>query len=226
MEYIIILFAQFLAVTVVITLHEFAHAYSAYKCGDPTAKFMGRMTLNPVKHFDLLGILMFAFAGFGWAKPVPINPNNFKNYKKGSFWTAIAGVLANYISAFFFYALCFLAFRYLLPLTEGKYISYFVYSFFNGLFVFSLSFCIFNLLPIYPLDGFRVIESSSMKRGKLYWFLRQNGQYILFLLIGLHYLAGSLPVLRNFDILGYVIKFATEIFGWPITAFWNWIFTL
>lgn len=226
MEYIIILFAQFLAVTIVITLHEFAHAYSAYKCGDPTAKFMGRMTLNPVKHFDLFGVLMFAFAGFGWAKPVPINPNNFKSYKKGSFWTAIAGVLANYISAFFFYALCILSFKYLLPLTEGKYISYLIYYFFNGLFVFSLSFCIFNLLPIYPLDGFRVIESSSMKRGKLYWFLRQNGQYILFFLIGIHYLAGSLSIMRTFDILGYVMTFATEIFGWPITAFWNWIFTL
>ena len=77
MIYLVQLIASFLAVALVITLHEFAHAFVAYKCGDPTAKFSGRMTLNPIKHFDPLGILMFALAGFGWAKPVPINPYNF-----------------------------------------------------------------------------------------------------------------------------------------------------
>lgn len=224
MEFLVTLFAQFLAVTIVITIHEFAHAYSAYKCGDPTAKMMGRMTLNPIKHFDLLGILMFALAGFGWAKPVPINPNNFKHYKKGAFWTAIAGVLANYISAFLFYGLFLLVKLNVYPLVVGKYAEYFVYHFFNGLFVFSLSFCVFNLLPIYPLDGFRVIESSNMRRGKLYWFLRQNGQYLLFLLIGIHYLANSVPVLGYFDLLGYALTFAKDIFGKPITLFWSWIF--
>ena len=82
MDYIVKLLAQFLAVMIVITFHEFAHAYVANKCGDPTARFSGRMTLNPTKHFDLLGILMFALAGFGWAKPVPVNPYNFKNYRR------------------------------------------------------------------------------------------------------------------------------------------------
>ena len=97
------LVAQFLAVVVVISLHEFAHAYVAYKCGDPTAKWAGRMTLNPVKHFDLLGMLAFALLGFGWAKPVPVNPANFKNYKRGSFLTSAAGVAVNYVMAFLFY---------------------------------------------------------------------------------------------------------------------------
>ena len=105
LDYIFYLLAQFLAVMVVISFHEFAHAYAAYKCGDPTAKFAGRMTLNPVKHFDPLGVIMFAFAGFGWAKPVPINPNNFDNYKKGCLWTAAAGVLMNYVMAFLLYPL-------------------------------------------------------------------------------------------------------------------------
>ena len=103
METIVALLAQFLAVVVVLTFHEFAHAYAAYKCGDPTAKFCGRMSLNPAKHFDPIGLFAFVFAGFGWAKPVPINPNNFDNYKKGAFWTASAGVLTNYIMAFLFY---------------------------------------------------------------------------------------------------------------------------
>ena len=79
MEYVIQLLAQFLAVLIVVSFHEFAHAYAAYKCGDPTAKFCGRMSINPAKHFDALGMIAFAFVGFGWAKPVPINPNNFKD---------------------------------------------------------------------------------------------------------------------------------------------------
>ena len=84
LSYLVVLIAQFLAVMAVITVHEYAHAFVAYKFGDPTAKFAGRMSLNPMRHFDPLGIVMFAVVGFGWAKPVPINPNNFNNYKKGS----------------------------------------------------------------------------------------------------------------------------------------------
>ena len=100
MDYLVSLLASFLAVMVVITLHEFSHAFIAYKCGDPTAKWAGRMTLNPVKHFDPLGIVMFALAGFGWAKPVPVNPNNFKHYRSGSFWTSAAGIIMNYFRVF------------------------------------------------------------------------------------------------------------------------------
>ena len=81
MSYVIQLAASFIAVVIVLTLHEFAHSYVAVKCGDPTPKWNGRLTLNPLRHFDLVGLLCFAFVGFGWAKPVPINPYNFKNRK-------------------------------------------------------------------------------------------------------------------------------------------------
>ena len=134
MDYIVKILAQFLAVMVVITFHEFAHAYAAYKCGDPTAKFSGRMTLNPLKHFDPLGIVMFAFVGFGWAKPVPINPNNFNDYKKGCLWTSAAGVIANYIMAFVFYPVFVLTVAYLLPVFAGKYMSVFLYALTYALF--------------------------------------------------------------------------------------------
>ena len=80
-----------------LTIHEFAHAFSAFKCGDPTAKLAGRMTLNPFKHLDMMGFLMFIFLGVGWAKPVPINPINFKKYKKGTRIVSLAGVTANLI---------------------------------------------------------------------------------------------------------------------------------
>ncbi len=219
------LLGSFLAVMVVITLHEFAHAYVAYKCGDPTAKFSGRMTLNPVKHFDLLGILMFAVAGFGWAKPVPINPNNFKNYRSGAFWTSAAGIITNYISAFLFLPLFLLIGEYVLPIANGKYAYFFLESLFGGLYVYSISFCVFNLLPFYPLDGFRMIDALNKKQGKIYTFLRQYGYYILLGLIILHYLTDWIPVLHYIDILGYVLSFATSIFAYPIWRFWFWVFS-
>ena len=100
------LLTSFLAVTVVLTLHEFAHAFVAYKCGDPTPKWNGRLSVNPARHFDLIGLICFAFVGFGWAKPVPVNPNNFRKYRKGSILTAGAGIVMNYLSAFLFYP-CF-----------------------------------------------------------------------------------------------------------------------
>ncbi len=224
MYYIAVLLGQFIAVAFVLTLHEFAHAFVAYKCGDPTPKFAGRLTLNPVKHFDLLGTLLFALVGFGWAKPVPINPNNFKSYKKGCFWTSIAGVLCNYITAFLFFPLYLLMAIHVLPLVSGTYMYPFLYTLFYGGFLYSLSFCIFNLIPVYPLDGFRVLEASNLKKGKVYWFLRQNGQFILYGLIFIHFLSSRIAVFGVIDILGYILDFASKIFGKPIILFWYWIF--
>ena len=147
----------------------------AYKCGDPTAKFSERMTLNPVRHFDPIGVLMFALAGFGWAKPVPVNPNNFKNYKWGSFWTSSAGIIVNYLTAFFFCPLLALVHIYVLPQVDGTYAYYFLNNFFWTMVLSSLSFCVFNLLPLFPLDGFRMVDALNKHRGKVYWFLyKQN----------------------------------------------------
>lgn len=223
MDYIVKILAQFLAVMVVTTFHEFAHAYAAYKCGDPTAKFSGRMTLNPLKHFDPLGIVMFAFVGFGWAKPVPINPNNFNDYKKGCLWTSAAGVIANYIMAFVFYPVFVLTVAYLLPVFAGKYMSVFLYALTYALFAYSLSFCVFNLLPVYPLDGFRIVDAVNRKRGKVYRFLRQYGYYILLALMFISILADNISAFRYIDVLGYIMQFAVGVFGRPITLFWNWI---
>ena len=223
MRYLVQLLAQFLAVIIVVSFHEFAHAYAAYKCGDPTAKFSGRMSLNPAKHFDAFGMVSFALVGFGWAKPVPINPNNFNDYKKGCLWTSAAGVLMNYVIAFVFYPVLILTNTYVLPIFAGKYLYVALSAFTYALFVYSLNFCIFNLLPIYPLDGFRILEASNNRKGKAYWFLRQNGYYILLGLIFISFFADRIPVLGYFNILGYVMNFAIDVFGKPITLFWNWI---
>ena len=225
-EYLFYLLAQFLAVAIVLTFHEFAHAFVAYKCGDPTAKYAGRMTLNPAKHFDPLGVAMFVFAGFGWAKPVPINPNNFNNYRRGCFWTSAAGVLMNYLMAFLLYPIFVLVAQYVCPIFVGTYMAGFLYDFFWSLFACSLSFCVFNLLPLYPLDGFRIVDAVNKRRGKVYQFLRNQGNYVLMGLILVHFLAGRIPYLGYIDLLGYALNFAINFFGKPIMLFWNWIMML
>lgn len=213
--------ASFLAVIIVVSLHEFSHAFVAYKFGDPTAKFSGRMTLNPLKHFDPLGIVAFVLVGFGWAKPVPVNPNNFRRYKQGCFWTSAAGIIINYISAFLFYPLFLLVCKYA---GRETYAFDLFYWFTYFLFAYSLSFCVFNLLPFYPLDGFRIVDALNRKRGKVYRFLRQYGYYILLVLMLVHFLAEYVSFLAYVDILGYVMSFAIHILGWPIEKLWLLIF--
>lgn len=91
------------AILIVLPMHEFAHAFAAVKCGDETPRVYGRYTLNPFKHFDLFGLISLLIVHFGWAKPVPINPVNFKHYRRDYFWVSVAGVLANLIGSFLFY---------------------------------------------------------------------------------------------------------------------------
>lgn len=224
--YLLELVASFLAVVVVLTLHEFSHAFVAYKCGDPTPKWNRRLSLNPLRHFDLLGLLCFTFVGFGWAKPVPINPNNFKKYRLGLGLTASAGIIINYVCAFLFLPL------FLVVINYGYVMPTFAYKFFakltEALFAYSLGFCVFNLLPLYPLDGFRIVDALDTRRGKVYRFLRNYGYYILFGLVIESFICSTfvrfgVTQMDNFDILGWVMYFATKFFGWPITALWGLI---
>ena len=217
--------ATLIAVAVVLTLHEFSHAFVAYKCGDPTAKLMGRMTLNPIRHFDPMGIILFVFARFGWAKPVPVNPDNFRNRKWGSFWTSAAGILVNYLSAFLlFYPLYVLTVLYVVPIFNGKYMAYFLTFLTSGLFGASITFSVFNFLPLYPLDGFRMWEAIDRKNYKILGFLRENGHRILLGLIILNLLASYIPILGYVNVLGIAMSYLSDILVMPITAFWGLIF--
>lgn len=141
-----------------ITIHEFAHAFAAYKLGDPTAKNLGRLTLNPFKHADLIGTLIMPIASFasgfaliGWAKPVPVDRRNFTNVYKDDGIVSFAGPLSNLILALIFFLAFFLILNF--HLTENQLI---INIFWYGVF-FNIFLCAFNLLPIPPLDGSHIL---------------------------------------------------------------------
>ncbi len=226
-ERILYYVASFLAVAVVLTFHEFAHAFVAHKCGDDTARMEGRMTLNPLKHFDLLGLVMFTLVGFGWAKPVPINPYNFKKERRDLVLVSSAGIIMNYIMAFVFWPLYLLFIKYVVASYGNVLIVILVENFLYCVVAYSLGFCVFNLLPFYPLDGFRIVDGMCRRDNKVLRFLRRYGYGILLGLIVesflCRFLADYVYFFGYLDILGYVLSFAQGILGWPITAFWGLI---
>ena len=167
------------AIIIGLTVHEWAHAFAADKLGDPTAKNLGRMTLNPFAHIDLFGFLCLLVVGFGWAKPVPVNPRNFKNYRRDDIIVSLAGIAMNLVVAFFATILFYFGvYRWNLGSNEA------FYTIFLSIVTINLSLAVFNLLPIYPLDGSHVFESLFMRYiPRFFMFLRQYGQYILIALL-------------------------------------------
>jgi len=231
-EYVLVYFTSFIAVAFVLTLHEFAHSFVAYKCGDPTPKNRGRLSLNPLRHFDILGLVCFVFAGFGWARPIPVNPSNFKNFRGGLIATSLAGIIMNLITAFLFYPLVILSFSLLANVSEVSKIGYvlalMLFYILRYVYIYSLSFAVFNLLPLPPLDGFNFIEALFKGGKKIIGFLRRYGNIILIILIAesfvCDFIANLIPEAAMFDVLGYVLSFAENIVGWPIVKFWGLIF--
>ena len=147
---------------ITLSVHECAHGYAAYKMGDPTARNFGRLTLNPLKHLDLYGTICMILFHFGWAKPVPINARNFRDPRKGMAITAAAGPASNLLLAFLA-AICIkllaLLAGTLIPQFQNDVLFYFFYYlilFFELFHVLNLSLCVFNLIPLPPLDGSRI----------------------------------------------------------------------
>lgn len=166
-----------------LTFHEYAHAYAAYRYGDDTAKQSGRLSLNPLRHLDPLGTIMIFIVHFGWAKPVPVNPNRLRNPKKDMLWISAAGPLANMMLAL----ASGLLIRVLLTIgvTPDRHTAI-------GLLFFmvimslqiNLALAIFNILPIAPLDGSKILSALLPVRcEKLIYFLERYGPFILIGLI-------------------------------------------
>ncbi len=221
LETILIYLSLFLAIMLTIPVHEFSHAFVAVKCGDNTPKFSGRYTLNPLKHFDLVGLIMMALVRFGWAKPVPINPYNFKKRRLGVFLTSIAGPLSNLVIAFVCMPLYLLAARFL---PNMLLFDEFIILFFNAMVWLNISLFLFNLLPIFPLDGFHIMEVCFKRDNSFLQFLRQYGSFLLLGLILIGILAENFYMFAYLDILGiYISNCGNWIFR-AFSAFWGIFF--
>ena len=181
----------------VLPIHEFAHGYIAYKLGDDTARLKGRLTINPLAHVDPFGALMVLLVGFGYAKPVPVNIGKFKRGKRKQYMalTALAGPVSNIIMATiftFFYCMIYYKFLHL-----GEGIVY-VALFLSVAAQINISLAVFNLLPIPPLDGSRILNAVLPDR--LYYKLMQYERYIvlvIFALIFLDVLDGPIALLSG-----------------------------
>lgn len=195
-----------------ITLHELSHGYVAYKLGDNTAKNAGRLTLNPVKHIDILGLLMMVVFKFGWAKPVPVNMRNFRNPKRGMAICALAGPVSNVVICFVF--LFVFGFFYEPWYQNGTAFSGTAMQMIYTTAYLSLALAVFNIIPVPPLDGSKVL--FSVMSDESYYKLMRYEKYGMLILLAL---VAS-------DILGNPLQIATEFLFDKLFVFAEWGFNL
>lgn len=188
-EIVFYLLIMLLALTLTFSAHEFMHAFVAYKLGDPTAKNLGRVTLNPMSHVDPIGAILLLVAGIGWGKPVPYNPNRltrFKNRTVMAIMVHLAGVTGNFVLAFISRIITTLMYIFLGSAINANPLLLAIYYIFNFVDGFSMSLLAFNLIPIPPLDGFHVLEELlpyKVKASSNYRTIMHYGPQILMILI-------------------------------------------
>jgi Zn-dependent protease len=195
-----------------LSLHEFAHAYVSYKLGDVTPMVQGRVTISPFAHIDPIGFLLLMLFGFGYGKPVEINPNNYKNPRRDEIFVALAGVITNFFVAVLFAFVYFLLARFNVISLYSTISTILI----NIIFI-NVHLMVFNLLPIPPLDGYKVVRNLLLGHvdvGKLWRaeaFFNRYGYLILFAIL-------SLPATMNLiDILaGWVIDAVMFLTSWVL----------
>jgi len=204
---------SFPAILAALTVHEYFHGYIALRMGDPTAKFAGRLTLNPIKHIDIFGLIAFLLFRFGWAKPVPVNPYNFRDVKKGILYTSIAGPLSNFI-----FALCCGLILRVLPSDNNILMP--ITGIIGFSLFYNLIFCAFNLIPIPPLDGSKVLFSLlPPSYAHVEYWLERYGFMILIGLIFFDRITG-IPILWGW--IGPFVTSFGKLFAGPV-AFWAFV---
>lgn len=208
---LIIIAASLLVVFIVMPLHEFAHGYVAYKLGDNTAKYSGRLTLNPLEHISPLGTAAIILFGFGWAKPVPVDPRNFKNPKAGMALVSAAGPLANLIVAF----LGAFILNALRTFGASYDATYYIFVFLYYFVSINVSLAVFNLLPFPPLDGSKIL-AVFLPDKVLRSYYRYQGtiNLVVFFLLFMGFLSGPLIYIDNF-----LFKWMVEVTAAPFTIF-------
>lgn len=201
-----------------IVLHELGHGYVALWNGDRTAKVNGRLSLNPLKHLDPVGFILLIVFHFGYAKPVPVNPYNFRRRKLGMITVSLAGVTVNLLLSFFFTAFAVLFDLYV---TFTNYFLIFIDCIFYAGALYNLTLMLFNLLPLFPLDGFRLIESFTKPNNRFTQFLRN---YSTFILLGLI----AVGVITDFigNMFGVVLPGWLDPLSWLLSTASRFIYGL
>ncbi len=172
-----------------ISLHEMAHAWMAYRCGDDTAARMGRMTLNPAVHFDPMGLMFIMLATFGWGRPVPVDPRFLRNYRRDSMLVAVAGPVSNILQAFVFALLMHLMLTETVlslfsQFGQGRQVMQACFLVFKAGVFINIGLAFFNMLPIFPLDGEKVlIGLLPYEQARKMEQFRQHAMMVLFLLL-------------------------------------------
>lgn len=206
-----IILVDLLVIFLILPFHEWAHAFAASLLGDKGIKQRGRLTLNPLSHVDPIGALAIIFVGFGWAKPVEIDPRNFKNPKVGMGISALAGPLANFLAAivggFIFFGIAHFAPSFFLVNPFGEYVRIFL-SYYITL---NISLAVFNLVPIPPLDGSKILFMFLPDKWVYYFYKYEN--YFFFALIALVWF-DILPIAK---VSGYLLEFVIYLSSLPFT---------
>lgn len=210
---LIMLLSSMAVIFITLPIHEWAHGFVSTKLGDPTPRYQGRLTLNPMAHFDLMGALGILLLGIGWAKPVQVNARYYKNPKWGMALVALAGPLSNIVLAFIM-----LLINNILMVTSlvGNAIIEQLYYFLLYIAIISISLAVFNLIPVPPFDGSRILFVFLPQR--LYFQIMRYERYIfigIFVLVYSGLLDGPLDFLnlKLFDALYYLAQLPFKLFG-------------
>ena len=213
-QFMAILLAYLAVLLISFSCHEFAHAFSAYKNGDPTAKLYGRMTLNPFAHINVYGFICLIIFGFGWADPVPVNEYNYRRGKRSMFAVAISGIFANLCLALLFtfiYALigtvapqAFNGYTFF-----SQWLSYFL------IYGVEINICLafFNLLPFYPLDGSRLLELVLKPNNRFLQFMYKYSTLILLMLL-------------LFGVINFLLQYVLYFMEVGMLTMWTSLFSL
>ena len=198
----------------ILPLHEYAHGWMAERLGDHTARYAGRLTLNPLASLDPIGALFLLLFGFGWAKPVPVDTRNFKKPKRDMALTALAGpvsnLLASLVGAILYYVLV------LVLAAAGISTPLFVQAFFSAYITINVALAVFNLLPIPPLDGSKIVGAFLSNRAMYAYYRYQNIiVLVLFLLLFSGVLSRPLAILENWMLEGilWIAELPFRLFG-------------